>query len=151
MSSRRLQMEFATLQTNPVPGFAVSLVNDNMREWNVTMTGNKGTPYDGGVFHIKVEFSTDYPFKAPKVRFATRIYHPNIDYESGDICLDISRENNWKPTIKMTDIIQEIASLMESPNLDTPLIASAAELFRSNPKEYQKKAKDWTKRYAQLA
>ncbi|KAJ1970331.1 hypothetical protein H4R35_005934 [Dimargaris xerosporica] len=151
MSSRRLQMEFATLQTNPVPGFAVTLVNDNMREWDVTMTGKKGTPYDGGVFHIRVEFSTDYPFKAPKVRFTTRIYHPNIDYESGDICLDIGRENNWKPTIKMTDIIQEIARLVELPNLDTPLIASAAELYRSNPKEYRKKAKDWTKRYAQPA
>ena len=40
---------------------------------------------------------------APKVRFITKIYHPNIDKE-GHICLNILRED-WRPVLNLQSII----------------------------------------------
>lgn len=47
-----------------------------------------GTPYEGGVFFIRVDVPKDYPLHPPKCRFITPVYHPNIDRE-GKIIVNI--------------------------------------------------------------
>ncbi len=35
------------------------------------------TPWEGGVFNLKFQFTEEYPHTAPKVQFTTKMFHPN--------------------------------------------------------------------------
>ena len=41
------------------------------------------TEWEGGTFELTMKFSEEYPNKAPKVKFVTKMFHPNgKDYSS---------------------------------------------------------------------
>jgi len=59
-------------------------------------------PYNLGAFRIRIDYPADYPFKPPKIKFETPIYHPNVD-EKGQVCLSIIQPQNWKAATKTDD------------------------------------------------
>jgi ubiquitin-protein ligase len=76
------------------------------------------TLFADGTFKLTIEFSEEYPNKAPRVRFVTRMFHPNI-YADGAICLDVL-QNRWSPTFNVAGILTSIQSLLDEPNPASP-------------------------------
>merc|ERR1711967_130778 len=110
------------------------------------MGGPPDSPYQGGVFFLNVTFPTDYPFKPPKVQFATKIYHCNVN-SNGAICLDILKEQ-WSPALTIQKVLLSISSLLSDPNPDDPLVPDIAHVFKTQREMYNKTAQEWTAKYA---
>lgn len=101
---------------DPVPGITATPHEDNLRYFDVTIDGPESSPYEHGKFKLELYLPDEYPMIAPKVRFLTKIYHPNID-RLGRICLDVLKAN-WSPALQIRTILLSIQALLSSPNPD---------------------------------
>ena len=131
----------------PIEGVSIALVGDTLTQWNATIIGPQDTPYEGGKFIVMIDFSDNYPFKAPKVHFKTKIFHPNIKQDTGEICAQ-AIENAWVPTLNAKFVIESLVTLLKNPNADHPLEAEIAELFQKDYKGFASKAREFTNTYA---
>ena len=74
-----------------------------MFHWVGTVAGVADTPYSGHSYKLSIEFTADYPYKAPVIKFTTPIFHPNVDVH-GNICLDILKEK-WSATYSVKTVL----------------------------------------------
>lgn len=112
----------------------------------MAIEGPSDSPYERGVFQLELFLPVDYPMAPPKVRFLTKIYHPNVD-KLGRICLDILKDK-WSPALQIRTVLLSIQALMSAPNPDDPLDNSVAELWKTNEKEALKRAREFTQTFA---
>jgi len=146
MALKRLQKELTEIQKDTPANCSAGPNNNDLFNWEATIIGPTETPYEGGIFRLKILFPADYPFKPPKITFETRIYHPNIN-STGGICLDILKDQ-WSPALNVTKVLLSICSLLDEPNPDDPLVPEIAQLFKSNKAEFNRLAREHTIKYA---
>jgi ubiquitin-conjugating enzyme E2 D/E len=144
---RRIQNECKEMVSTPPANCSAGPINEeDIFTWNATIMGPEGSPYEGGVFKLKIDFPSDYPFNPPKILFTTKIYHCNIN-SAGGICLDILKDQ-WSPALTVSKILLSICSLMDDPNPDDPLVNDIADLLCKNKAIHDANAREWTRRYA---
>ena len=61
-------------------GCVFQMENNNYFIWRVTLKGPSETPYEGGIFTIRIIFPPNYPNKGPEFRFLNHVYHLNVDF-----------------------------------------------------------------------
>merc|ERR1712083_1187542 len=111
-----------------------------------------GTPYKGGKFNVEVDFSDNYPFKAPKVHFKTKCYHPGISSTDGSICM-AAIENNWVPTLNAKYVINALVTLLADPSVaaDNPVGDAEVKIageYKNNKATFEATAAEWVVKYA---
>jgi ubiquitin-conjugating enzyme E2 D/E len=148
MLARRLNQEIKELSKSPIPNCSAGPEKDDISKWDATIFGPEGTPYENGIFKLKIDFTSEYPFKPPIIRFVTKIYHCNINND-GYICLDILSKN-WSPVLSIGKVLISICSLLAEPNPDDPLVGSIADLLKKNKKLHDSNAKEYTVMYANI-
>ncbi|EEC07129.1 ubiquitin protein ligase, putative [Ixodes scapularis] len=146
---RRIIKETQRLMAEPVPGISAIPDESNARYFHVVVAGPEGSPFEGGVFKLELFLPEEYPMSAPKVRFMTKIYHPNID-KLGRICLDILKDK-WSPALQIRTVLLSIQALLSAPNSDDLLANDVAEQWKVNEAEAIRTAREWTRLYAQNA
>lgn len=135
------------MQAKPIPGATVALVDENdLWSWNVTIDGPEGTPFLGGKFVVNLDFNDNYPFKNPKVKYLTKIYHPNVSAE-GQICMQ-AIENNWVPTRNANFVIEYLLTMIKAPEPENPQDNDIAEVYKNKYAQWQATAAEWTVQYA---
>jgi ubiquitin-conjugating enzyme E2 D/E len=143
---QRITNELKEILRSPLHNVSVGSDERNIKHWIGTIIGSENTVIAGGVFKLDICFTNDYPYRAPVIKFITKMYHPNIS-TSGEICLDMLKDA-WCPTLKISHLLQSICSLLVDPNADDPLNPQAATTYKTNRATYNKKVRRYVEKYA---
>eukprot|EP00042_Codosiga_hollandica_P036430 m.278453 g.278453 ORF g.278453 m.278453 type:complete len:148 (-) comp54888_c0_seq9:60-503(-) len=146
MALKRISRELEEITTDPPASCSAGPAGDDLFHWQATIMGPSESPFQGGIFFLKIEFPSDYPFKPPKLQFTTKIYHPNINVNGG-ICLDILSKA-WSPALTISKVLLSITSLLCDANPDDPLVPDIAHLYKVDRKKYEQTAREWTQKFA---
>ncbi len=144
----RIMKEYQDLQKNQKENtVTVWMIDNDIHHWKGKIHGPIDTCYSGGVFIIDIVIPNDYPFKPPKMKFDTKIWHPNISSVTGAICLDILK-NEWTPALTIRTALISLQALMCEPVPDDPQDAVVAKEYLTDIKKFNEKAKQWVEEYA---
>ncbi|XP_071693547.1 ubiquitin-conjugating enzyme E2 5-like [Rutidosis leptorrhynchoides] len=143
--SKRREMDVMKLMMSD---YVVEPINDGINELNVEFHGPKESPYEGGVWKVRVELPDAYPYKSPSIGFLNRIFHPNVDELSGSVCLDVINQS-WSPMFDLLNVFEVfLPQLLLYPNPSDPLNGDAASLMIKDKDQYEKKVKEYCELYA---
>ena len=147
--NRRIQKELTELMNSPMVNIsAFPSEEDDLTAWTASIkVDNEESVYHGGTFLLEIRFPEAYPFKPPKVRFLTRVYHCNVSDRTGAICLDLLK-GQWSPVITVQKLLLSIQSLLDDPCPEDPLTPEIAELYQSDRAKHDENAREWTQKYA---
>lgn len=145
--------------------------DNNIMIWNAVIFGPHDTPFEDGTFKLTIEFTEEYPNKPPTVRFVSKMFHPNVYADGGiclDILQNrwsptydvsailtsiqvcpwstmhevgsflVARYNSY---ICSNCIHFALQSLLSDPNPNSPANSMAAQLYKENRREYEKRVK----------
>lgn len=110
-ATARLKQDYLRLMKDPVPYVAASPLPSNILEWHYVVSGPEGTPYEGGLYHGKLIFPKQFPFKPPSIYMIT----PNGRFKTNTrLCLSISdfHPDTWNPAWTVASILTGLISFM---------------------------------------
>ena len=128
------------IERDPSTGISGSPRPDNIMIWDAVIFGPEGTPFEGGIFKLTIQFNKDHPFQPPEVKFVSKMFHPNISENSGKVFVDILK-STWTPALNASALLVSIQSLLNDPNPDVAINKLAGHLFRTDQAEYLKRVR----------
>jgi ubiquitin-conjugating enzyme (huntingtin interacting protein 2) len=148
MDLKRVKKEAAELlNDSDSAGVSAKPMGDDMKRWKGTISGPKDTPYDGGTFVIDIELTSSYPFEPPKMKFDTKVWHPNVSSQTGAICLDILKKE-WSPALTIKTALISVQALLAAPEPSDPQDGVVAKEYTSDFEKWKRTARLWTEQYA---
>lgn len=146
----------------------LDLIDNSPYHLKGSFNGPEGTPYEGGHFEVvsplpavrphertvasprsnqDIVIPDSYPFQPVKMKFITKIYHPNVSSASGAICLDILKDA-WSPVLTLKSTLISLQSLLCSPEPNDPQDAEVAKHYLTSKSSFEDTARYWTQVYA---
>ncbi|KAK3097586.1 hypothetical protein FSP39_011185 [Pinctada imbricata] len=117
-ATARLKQDYMRIMKDPVPYVRAVPLPSNILEWHYIVTGPENSPYEGGIYHGKLVFPREFPFKPPSIYMIT----PNGRFKCNTrLCLSISdfHPDTWNPAWSVSTILTGLLSFMleKSPTL----------------------------------
>ena len=83
----------------------------------------------------------------PKVRFSTKIYHPNVKFDTGEISMHILC-CKWCPVLRIEHVCSGLMALIIDPQPEDCLEPEIAKLFKTDRIQFNENARLNTQKYA---
>ena len=121
-------------------------------EWSPKDGKMRPSPYRDGFFKLTFNIPADYPTSCPAVKVETRVYHTHVDGEKNELCSDTMPEM-WKmkdsKDRRIFDLLDGFRGLLANPEGGSSAVNSeASSLLGTSIEEYEKKAREFTEKYA---
>ncbi|KAI3438412.1 hypothetical protein D9Q98_000843 [Chlorella vulgaris] len=142
----KLAKDVKDLSQNAIDGVKVVVNDDNLADVQAEYEGPAGTPYEGGLFRMRLAIGPEFPNAPPKGYFLTKIFHPNVS-ASGEICVNVLKRD-WKPDLGLRHVLTVIRCLLIEPNAESALNEEAGKLLLEGFGEFAKKARLMTSIHA---
>uniref|UniRef100_UPI00358E506C ubiquitin-conjugating enzyme E2 J2 isoform X2 n=1 Tax=Myxine glutinosa TaxID=7769 RepID=UPI00358E506C len=110
-ATKRLKQDYLRIRKDPVPYVRAEPLASNILEWHYVVRGPEKTPYEGGLYHGKLLFPREFPFKPPSIYMIT----PNGRFKCNTrLCLSISdfHPDTWNPAWSVSTILTGLLSFM---------------------------------------
>lgn len=110
-ATARLKQDYMRIMKDPVPYVKAAPLPSNILEWHYIVTGPEKSPYEGGIYHGKLIFPREFPFKPPSIYMLT----PNGRFKCNTrLCLSISdfHPDTWNPAWSVSTILTGLLSFM---------------------------------------
>ena len=78
-----LAAELEALNLAPLSRITAGPEADDILVWRAFVLGEEGSPFDGGIFTMRLVFTTSWPEVPPEIRFLTSMFHPGVNPETG--------------------------------------------------------------------
>ena len=118
--------------------------SDTLNKWTAIISPplSSGSLYANHKFQIDIEIPQSYPLEPPRMKFVTdkskcvdemvRTYipHCNVDMRTGEICLDILKNETWSPAWTLQTAVLAVVMLLDNQEPDSPLNVDMANLYR---------------------
>ncbi|KAF5374122.1 hypothetical protein D9615_008859 [Tricholomella constricta] len=144
---RRVNKEIADCKNDKTSNIKIDLIEESPFHLKGSFPGPEGTPYQGGHFEVDIVIPESYPFQPVKLKFITKVYHPNVSSASGAICLDILKDA-WSPVLTLKSTLISLQSLLCSPEPNDPQDAEVAKHYTTSKNSFEDTAIYWTQIYA---
>ena len=130
IATSRLLKELADIRRYKETDVVLIPEDGNVLLWTAYIEGPEDTPYEGGTFKLAIRVSESYPHVAPSFRFVTKVFHPNVHFTTGEICLDVLKDA-WSPAWTLQSTCRAIIALLANPEADSPLNCDCGNLIRA--------------------
>ncbi|KAM9106687.1 ubiquitin-conjugating enzyme E2 U [Megaptera novaeangliae] len=125
-----LQREFQELKKNNYEGITGFPVSEDMMQWEVDIEGLQNTVWHGSFFQLRINFTSEYNFVPPVVKFRTIPFHPNVDPHTGRPCIDfLDNTHKWNRSYTLSSILLTLQVMLSNPVLENPVNLEAAHIL----------------------
>lgn len=154
----RIKKDYEEFKKNKPLGGLGGPITDDLKIWEVIIPGPKDSPFEGGKFKVKITIPDDYPNSPPTCIFLTKVFHPNISFQTGSICVNFLKksekgpdyDHSWTDKQTISNIIVSLYVLLKNPNQDSPLNRNAHDLYIKDESRtrYEQLVKSFTNKFA---
>jgi ubiquitin-conjugating enzyme E2 M len=115
---------------------------DDLTDFRLTVAPRRG-PWKGGEFEFVLCVQQSYPYFPPRVTCETKIYHPNVSFYDGGVCLGL--RDWWRPVHDISTVIHGLVNMFYEPEVDIAVNQQAADLLNENHEQFLRVV-NWTRR-----
>uniref|UniRef100_A0A8C8YUX5 Ubiquitin-conjugating enzyme E2 U n=1 Tax=Prolemur simus TaxID=1328070 RepID=A0A8C8YUX5_PROSS len=134
-----LERDFDEFKVNNFEGITAVPLDEDMMKWEAEIRGLQNSIWQGLVFQLTINFTPEYNYSPPVVKFTTIPFHPNVNPQTGQPCIDfLDNPNKWNERYTLSSILLAIQVMLSNPVLENPVNLQAAEILMKDESSYRK-------------
>lgn len=149
MSDRRTRIyeEFNKLKNSKcIPIVKCEFIDNDINNWKVAFEGTPCSPYEDGIFQVKVNLPDSFPSTRPFLYFITKMFHPNVRQKDGLVSLNLMY--NWVKERTIEEVLFGFIEVMDNPRVGCGYGEEPQKLLEQDRDKFFEKVEEYTYNYA---